>query len=385
MNNSAFSKILIGIFCLFNISKAVENVKFIHGYGGDYETWGDMLTDIDLPADYVSQLIVYESLEGVNVAVSQVEDRIPEGSFVVAHSMGGLVSRKLASNSGNPHRIEKLITVSTPNLGFPGALSLGPGAISFLDEMLFHIGMDSDKFGDFWLLYAGLRHFGLLADFEIMNPSLVDMDPGSGFLDSLNQNRNARGYRTYSISSTEDPPNFIRYAGALANKSYFFGWTGIDEEDLADSWTETSQKYAKIGYGLIALGQSLWDANDCNDESVGGPSNPIPACSEAGAIIGLGIEEYDKFIYMEFVAEPEWQVWVTGSLIEWNYSNMDNSIWFGDMIGDDGLIPTGSQPIPENYGAGPEMVERLQMYGLNHSEITSDAEVRQHLQRWLSE
>lgn len=102
---------------------------------------------------------------------------------LVCHSMGGLVARKYLVSYSRDHHVEKLILLSTPNLGSFGL------SFNWLPAFLIIIGL----LGSVWIWPLILALIGLIWELVsyfrgvlLLSPAAWAMRPDSGFLKELN-------------------------------------------------------------------------------------------------------------------------------------------------------------------------------------------------------
>ena len=99
-------------------------VILIHGMDDDASTWDEMIERFrndgicDKHSVYTYQydwiVSIYDN--GLQLGIKILEQNFPEHPIIVAHSMGGLVSRAHIAQGGN---VEALITLGTPHRGSP--------------------------------------------------------------------------------------------------------------------------------------------------------------------------------------------------------------------------------------------------------------------------
>jgi len=118
---------------------------------------------------------------------------------LVCHSMGGLVARKYLADFKDSCKVEKLILLSTPNLG-----SLGL-SFNWIPLLLIVLGFSGFKY--IWpllLLFLGLvlEVISFLRGVLLLSPAAWAMRPGSEFLRRLNSEQMPEDIKYISILST---------------------------------------------------------------------------------------------------------------------------------------------------------------------------------------
>lgn len=192
----------------FTDGSSVPPILFVHGICSDESMWGDFkqrLIDLGYPSGNLHTLSMSPSGSRPQDLEPQLDEaiRLIPGSgpiAVVAHSMGGLVTReyiaRLADNAANPYasvvnRVKTLITLGTPHHGCD--------ATAWLEQ---HQGIKS--------LLA--RH-GMSCQLEA--PQFPDLLPGSRFLNGLNYgaggpwdvpaSQGGRSWDSHAQESLRDP------------------------------------------------------------------------------------------------------------------------------------------------------------------------------------
>ena len=107
-------------------------VGFIHGLNGNSSSWPFGLSYVASQTSINGSLINYASNTSITNIATTVSDEIASKDFIVAHSMGGLVTRE-AIRRGIDGNLEALITVGTPHLGAPLADNPGQLVTTILD------------------------------------------------------------------------------------------------------------------------------------------------------------------------------------------------------------------------------------------------------------
>lgn len=146
----------------------------IHGWTGRPNVWDSVITRLQNENDYYTEIWTfgYNSsypVEQNGNALFQLLQQFANGAKIdiIAHSMGGLVSRSMIEQSGGGDYIRKLVTLGTPHKGSP------------LAAIRYAIGdFVSDMSGDNLLDFTLYNYF---------TQGFRDLDPGSEFIAQLGE------------------------------------------------------------------------------------------------------------------------------------------------------------------------------------------------------
>ncbi len=172
-------------------SETIWKRKDIPGHPDYYISFSNRFAD---PADQVPELKEFIR----KVLQNTGEEKV----ILVCHSMGGLVARKYLEDNKDDHRVEKLVLLSTPNLGSIGL------SFNWLPLLLIILGLSGYKLvwpvllslvGLFWELISLAR--GVL----LLSPAVWAMRPGSEFLKTLN---------------SKEMPEDIKYVSVLSDTKF---------------------------------------------------------------------------------------------------------------------------------------------------------------------
>ena len=116
-----YAKIGGGLYFLEKFSKNKTAILFVHGMSGTPKDFSHIIENIDknkyqiIMYYYASGANLYYSVDGLTNSIKKIKEKFKIKKLVViAHSMGGLVSRGFINNINSTLRIEKYITLSTP-------------------------------------------------------------------------------------------------------------------------------------------------------------------------------------------------------------------------------------------------------------------------------
>jgi pimeloyl-ACP methyl ester carboxylesterase len=177
------------------VAQANKIVLFIHGIIGDTQSIVPCasLAKIDLDGQENSLTDIYDLVlafdyENLNTPIGTLAEQLGErlksvglGAnhgktlHIVAHSMGGLVSRSFIEQKGGDRVVQHLIMLGTPNAGSPWS-TVQDWAFTALT-----IGLNGLSVSGFPLAALG----NLLGGIEAIDINLDQMKPGSDFLTSL--------------------------------------------------------------------------------------------------------------------------------------------------------------------------------------------------------
>jgi pimeloyl-ACP methyl ester carboxylesterase len=165
-------------------------VIFVHGIGASDAVW-DRFNFPGINFYYLSFSNRFAHPESQVAELKLEIDRVlriekKDKIILVCHSMGGLVARKYLASYPEDHHVEKLIFLSTPNLGSIGL------SFNWIPALLILIGL----LGWFWvwpllLTLAGLA-WELISYFNgvlLLSPAAWAMRPDSEFLKGLNNKK----------------------------------------------------------------------------------------------------------------------------------------------------------------------------------------------------
>ncbi len=179
------------------ISQSNNIVLYVHGIFGDTEAMLPSLqtataatTNVSSPIGQLYDLALAFDYENINTSIEQnarlLKQRLETVGLganhgktlhVVAHSMGGLVSRWLIEQEGGNEIVSHLVMLGTPNAGspWPQVQAGVTAAVSFALNGLSVVAAPLKLLGE------------LLRKIETVDVSLDQMQPGSDFLNELAQ------------------------------------------------------------------------------------------------------------------------------------------------------------------------------------------------------
>ncbi|MEQ1833538.1 MAG: alpha/beta fold hydrolase, partial [Candidatus Eisenbacteria bacterium] len=175
-----------------------RRVLLVHGICGDAESWdafAQALVDSGFSVDRLQYGTAESSLRPaayVNVLAAKVEAMGTGSIAVIAHSMGGLIAREYMRRqaaAGKPNRIAQLVTLGTPHHGSDELDWMLTAGYSF-DAMCAARSPGQPPCIPFDLIVRVLPCLGS----NYSRPALVDMLPGSWFLNRLNYGADSSSY-----------------------------------------------------------------------------------------------------------------------------------------------------------------------------------------------
>ncbi|MEA3492808.1 MAG: alpha/beta fold hydrolase [Candidatus Margulisiibacteriota bacterium] len=177
-------------------------IIFVHGVGASAAQWGkfnipghplfyiSFLNRFDNPSNQALELGKYIN----DVLIKTKQERV----ILVCHSMGGLVARKYLTDNTNAHRVEKMVLLSTPNIGTIGL------TFNWLPLILIIFGALGYKF--IWPLIiclAGLLYeiISYLRGVLLLSPAAWAMRKNSRFIRKLNLKKMPEDVKYVSVLS----------------------------------------------------------------------------------------------------------------------------------------------------------------------------------------
>ena len=197
-------------------------VLFVHGIGASAGDW----ERIEMPDRNAYYLSFSKPMDNPSDQVPELRSEIErilaiekkEKIILVCHSMGGLTARQYLQEEGNGRRVEKLVMLSTPNLGSV--------ALSF--NLVPYLLLLAGIFGMQWIwplifLIAGFiwEWLSFIHGIVLLSPAVFAMRPDSGFIARLNSTVMPSEVKYIAMLS-----NANRFPYFLAN--YLLFWEGGD-------------------------------------------------------------------------------------------------------------------------------------------------------------
>jgi len=329
-------------------------VTFLHGLGENGNVWFDVSNNLTSELNINSYRPSYNSSLHINDIVSSDPGLVPSNSVVVAHSMGGLVARKLYQSYASA---AALITIGTPHTGAPIAsradvtgylLTKWIGALATPFEHLLGVGNG--------LYIAQNALFGLIQtlmpsivnrEADLSRGSVQDMVPGSEFLQNLNANPLSTLPTThYPIYGDEDWQSMWRLLDA---------WTTGSGIESGNGYAyEQGLEYTYLTMWAIADLTGGWYFMDYLENYEENPSLAEYALQLAFWWWGIAGDFYDGYYVLANEMQEDWDRDMVGSKI--------NGLWYSD----DALIPY--------YSQAPDFVSderKIQALHVNHREETT--------------
>jgi pimeloyl-ACP methyl ester carboxylesterase len=202
-----------------------KNSTFVHGFRGDRSSLKKVASELNNDFQIDPRRIEYPSLgSSIPNIASNSYGEVQRDAAVVAHSMGGLVSRSMVNQFGTS-RVDALVTMGTPHNGVRGATTVPQGAAGALikhwlnDLKLGWVALGAGAAGNAVAnrvldIVENLINTTIASDFDTR--ATKDMQPTSSFLDNLNSNfSGTTPDATYAVAGLEDWNSHWRLAGAL--------------------------------------------------------------------------------------------------------------------------------------------------------------------------
>lgn len=225
MRNIAFLVILLTI----PAQAQEQSVSFVHGLNGDETSWA-------YAADYLENKLLIlptnaayaSNSSNITTIAQSYYSQLPTNTVVVAHSMGGLVSREMIRQHGTNDKIKALITVGSPHIGAEAANVPGSNRFAALTSWwtadlaegifrLFHVSSYAEA-AALEALSPLFDYFQFFVDVQFGGPATDDMKPGSSFLQTLNSSPGSTlPAAHYAVWGGEDWNMHWRLADAAAH------------------------------------------------------------------------------------------------------------------------------------------------------------------------
>jgi len=218
--------LIIAILWMFSRPSLAQeqNSTFVHGLFGGKSSLQKVADELKTDFRINPRRISYSSQNSIPTIASENHSQIQNDAVVVAHSMGGLVSRSMVDQFGTS-KIDALITSGSPHNGVRAAISVQQGVVG---PLLSHWGGD---IAAGWLalgqssiaetvvnnVLGGFQNWiNSTVESKFDEPSVDDMRPTDSFLDNLNNNFDGTTpSATYAITGLEDWNSHWRLFGAF--------------------------------------------------------------------------------------------------------------------------------------------------------------------------
>ncbi|NHZ85086.1 MAG: hypothetical protein GWP19_04300 [Planctomycetia bacterium] len=351
------------LFCLLISSMMFgqnRNVSFIHGINASESTWSSVSSVLSNDYQITPSNIPYSSNNTIPDIANNYVQNIPLNSVVVAHSMGGIVSREIVRTNGTS-RVSALITTGTPNYGAPIVDMVNNNLPILLTMWIDDLARGPSALWGWsygYNLAESLIGMGLFLSANILidNYSGVDvlaandLSPGSSFMDTLNSNySNTMPNAHYVIYGNEDWNSHWRLGDSFAENGEENGiginlnngmsityWIyGFVCSRIADYWWDLYLDYQNFNYYYEFL---YWN--------------------------WVSHEFYWGQYSLTYLQQEQWDMYVVGAIT--NNPDGDGYLWWVN----DGVVPAWSQiPI---FHETPDRVKEAQH--ANHVEEHSTHE-----------
>lgn len=328
-----------------------RDVAFVHGWNAGPGVWNDYRSTLSDRFDIRDRAPGWPMDRPIAQSASQyIAPSLPNGSIVVAHSAGGVLSREIYRNvPGGRQKVAGLITVGTPHLGAPfrqGAFAYAPDLVELWagDAVIpwalllggqAGAGVVSGLLNDLGTMLDLFLTMYQLIDPNFPDPVATDLDVGSPFMSQLNSSPSASlPAARYAVYGDEDWLTFLRMWESFADAD------NQEEGEYAGNLVRLVYLYDALSYHFALDADYLWDRYlDTFDPVYYFES--IRAASVAQAF-------YSGAYSMAFYWQTEYSALIVGNGQFTAQDQVSGSGVFDTAAHDDGFIPIGSQA-PRSY------------------------------------
>jgi pimeloyl-ACP methyl ester carboxylesterase len=222
-----------------------RSIILVHGMNDNAGTWKEMLNYFDDHGiDETNNVWVFEykwwrhiDINGNEMAAyvlgAQIENKVTKDPIIIAHSMGGLVSRSYVANTEHVDttNFHRLVTLSTPHLGsklghfVPFGDADGVGDLIPGHDFLNNLNSDSYEKSQrwkYWLLngrigtYPSCYHFGIPTCYHWHHPTPTSIEKiGYGVLDKPNDGMVTNASARFSGNDYYEEDNNVHRVGTF--------------------------------------------------------------------------------------------------------------------------------------------------------------------------
>lgn len=244
-----------------------QNVTFVHGLNGSSSSLSYVDNTLSDEYDINTRRFTYDSDLPISTIAQDNAPFLLSNSVVVAHSMGGVVTREMV-RQGNGGNVDALITAGTPHRGALIANAVRDGAAEYAISLTaadITLGWARACIVESWVPYVcssvaeqivqSLLRSGILANLlNDVEPygglrSTADLEVDSGFMAQLNQDpSDTLPNAHYAIYGTEEFWPSIRYAESLLQAGQSGNANNSEDGDAIRAWGSAAAVHLALAY-----------------------------------------------------------------------------------------------------------------------------------------
>ncbi|NBC84777.1 MAG: hypothetical protein GVY25_01115 [Bacteroidetes bacterium] len=255
-----------------------RNVTFVHGLNGSSSSFAFTDNKLSTEYDISTRRISYSSDLPISTIAQNESSGILSNSVVVAHSMGGIVSREMI-RQGRGGRIDALITTGTPHLGAVIANTVNNGVAQYalaLTAADVTVGWARACVVESWIptacnslaeqIFQSLLRTGPLGVLiDSVEPysdlrSTADLEVDSGFMTTLNNNPSSTlPSAHYAIYGTEQYWGSLRYLESILQAGNSGNGSNTENGDAIRAWGSAAAVHLALAYRYDRKARNAYD------------------------------------------------------------------------------------------------------------------------------